>query len=439
MGLTRPCGNRFRKQPGRLHRRRSAILPVATPLPVATLVLAALLSLAATLLPGLQPSPAAAQQSGLSGYYLNLWTRVGSSPLAGPSNGSAFQRMRLMRDAGFGPALVDVAYEHALTFREPGTLGAQLLTAAAGSAPGGDWLTLDGEIDAGEGVLWRHRFDRLSVRFDLGSNADVVIGRQPISWATTLVLTPADPFSPFDPADPFREYRIGVDAARLRYYTGAFTQFEFVARPSLAGPGGERTLSLLARATTNHGGWDLGAWAGTVHDTFGAAAFLSGAVGLWAARTEVVVRQVGDRTALRGSFGLDRSYPLAGRELYLVIEYQHDGLGAATPDDLLDVATSRAFAQGEMQVLGRDVGALQLSYQLHPLLSASNIALASLRDGSFLFGPGLGYSATESVSVRFGAFVGVGEGASLEGFAPGLGSEFGAVPRVLYLSTNFFF
>ena len=401
--------------------------------------LAASLLFANTLLLGLCPLPAAAQQSGVSGYYLNLWTRVGSSPLSGPSNGSAFQRMRIMWDAGSGPALVDVAYEHALTFREPGTLGARFLTAAADSATGGDWLSLDGEFDAGEGVLWRHRFDRLSVRFDLGPDADLVIGRQPISWATTLVLTPADPFSPFDPADPFREYRIGVDAARLRYYAGAFTQFEFVARPALAGPRGKRTLSLLARATTNRGGWDLGAWAGTVHDTFGAAAFLTGAVGLWAARTEVVARRIDDRTAVRASAGLDRTFSAAGRELYLVIEYQHDGLGAATPDDLLSVATSRAFAQGEMQVLGRDVGALQLSCQLHPLLSASNLALASLRDGSFLIAPGLGYSATESVSVRLGAFLGVGEGVTLEGLAPRVGSEFGAVPRVVYLSTNFYF
>lgn len=380
-----------------------------------------------------------AQPSALSGYYLNLWTRVGSSALGGPSNGSAFQRLRLMWDGGSGPALVDLAYEHALTFREPGTLGAQLFTAAAGSTSNGDWLMLDGEINAGEGALWRHRIDRLSLRFDLGPNADFVVGRQPISWGNTLVLTPADPFSPFDPADPFREYRIGIDAARLRYYAGAFTQFEFVARPALAGPGGKRTLSLLARATTNHRGWDLGTWAGTVHDTFGAAAFLTGAVGLWAARTEVVVRHIDDRAALRGSVGMDRTFSLGGREVYLVVEYQHDGLGAASRDDLLKVATSRAFAQGEMQVLGRDVGALQLSYRLHPLLSASNLILGSLRDGSFLLGPGLGYSATESVGVRLGAFLGVGEGAWLEGFSPRLGSEFGAIPRVLFLSTNFFF
>ena len=396
--------------------------------------------LAAVALPlGAPALPAAAQPSATSGYYLNLWTRVGSSPLGGPSNGSAFQRLRLMWDAAAGPAFVDLAYGHALTFREPGTLGAQLFTAAAGSPSAGDWLPLDGRIEAGQGALWRHRIDRLSVRFNLGARADLVVGRQPISWATTLVLTPADPFSPFDPADPFREYRIGVDAVRLRYYAGAFTQFELVARPALAGAGGERTLTLLARATTNRGGWDAGAWVGALHDTFGAAMFLSGAAGMWAARTEVAVRRVGGRTALRGTVGLDRTYSLDGRELYVVVEYQHDGLGAASPGELIPVAASRAFAQGEMQTLGRDVAALQLSWQPHPLVSASGLVLAGLRDGSVLFGPGIGYSATESVAVRLGAFAGAGAGALTDGAALLPGSEFGAVPRVLFVSTNFFF
>lgn len=407
--------------------------------PLPRLAVRAWRMLAAAVLLCTHPDPATAQHPPVSGYYLNLWTRVGSSALAGPSNGSAFQRLRLMWERGLGAAHVDLAYEHALTLREPGTPWAQLFTAVAGAPSAGDWLMLDGEIDAGKGTLWRHRIDRLSLRIDVGPNADLVLGRQPISWATTLLLTPGDPFSPFDPTDPFREYRIGVDAARLRYYAGTFTQFELVARPARPAPSGESTLTLLARTTTNQRGWDLGAWTGTVHDSFAAAAFLTGAVGLWAARGEIVLRQVDDRTALRASFGFDRTFTPAGRELYVVAEYQHDRLGAASPDDLLTVAISHTFARGEMQTLGRDTGALQLSCQLHPLLSVSNLVLASLRDGSFLLGPGLGYSATESVGVRLGAFLGVGAGVVREGLAPRPGSEFGAIPGVVFLSTNFFF
>lgn len=381
------------------------------------------------------PLPGAAQQPGLSGYYLNVGTHVQESVL-GPAGASDVQRLRVMWNASPGPLRLDAAYEQTLTLRQAGAPGAQLFT-AAGAVAGGDWLSLDGELHSGKRAEWRHRFDRLSARVDLGANADLTVGRQPASWATTLVLTPADPFSPFDPSDPFREYRIGVDVARLRYYRGAFTQFEVVARPARVVD--RETFTLLGRASTNAAGWDMGGWAGVVHDTFGGAAFLSGAVGSWALRAEAAARDLEGRTALRGAIGLDRTFFIAERDLYVVIEYQHDGLGATSPDELVATATSRAFAQSEMQVLGRDTGVLQLSYALHPLVSASALWLGSLRDGSFLMSPGMSYSASESLALRLGAFFGAGEHPVAEASIPILRSEYGALPRVLFVSANWFF
>lgn len=382
------------------------------------------------------PQPATAQQPGLSGYYLNVATHVRESVL-GPAGASDLQRLRLMWNASPGPLRLDAAWEHTLMLRQAGAPGAQLFT-AAGTASGGDWLSLDGDIHSGERAEWRHRFDRLSVRLDLGANADLTVGRQPVSWATTLFLTPADPFSPFDPSDPFREYRVGVDAARLRYYRGAFTQFEVAARPARIGE--RETFTLVGRASTNAAGWDAGGWAGVVHDTFGGAAFLSGSVGLWALRAEAAARDLDGRTALRAAIGLDRTFLVAERDLYVVIEYQHDGLGATSPDELLPTAISPAFAQGEMQVLGRDTGVLQASYTLHPLVSASALWLGSLRDGSFLASPGLSYSASESLALRLGAFFGFGEEPEeAAGGMPALTSEYGALPRVFFVSANWFF
>ena len=392
--------------------------------------------LGAVLVLGLSPVAAVAQRPGLSGYYLNVFTGVASSVL-GSKGVSDFQRLRLMWTGSLGPVRLDAAYEHSLTLREAGTPGAQLFT-AAGTASGGDWLSLGGDIKSGDRALWRHRVDRLSLQIDLGNSADLVIGRQPVSWATTLILTPADPFSPFDPADPFREYRVGVDAARLRYYRGSFTQFELVVRPAGVG-GGDATLTVLGRASSNYRGWDLGAWAGAVHDTFGAAGFLSGALGLWALRAEAEVRDLDDEFVVRGTVGLDRTLPVAGRDLYVVIEYQRDGLGATSPEGLLAAVQSRAFTQGEMQVLGRDVGAVQLSYPMHPLLSASAVFLGSLQDGSFLLGPGLSYSVSHSMALRLGAFLGAGDEPTVDGTALTLGSQFGALPRVAFVSANLFF
>ncbi|MDE2764574.1 MAG: hypothetical protein OXQ94_07695 [Gemmatimonadota bacterium] len=384
--------------------------------------------------------PAAAQPPGLSGYYLNVLTRVEGS-LPGTTGTSDVQRLRVMWNGSAGPLGIDAAYEHTLTLRQAGAApGARLFT-AAGTESGGDWLPLDGELDSDERMVWRHRVDRFSVRIDLGADADLIVGRQPVSWATTLFLTPADPFSPFDPKEPFREYRAGIDAARLRVYRGAFTQFEVVLRPARFGDGaGEReTFTLLGRVSGNHRGWDLGAWGGAVHGTFGTAAFLSGSAGMWALRAEVAAREDGSSVALRGAVGMDRTFTMVGRDLYLAVEVQRDGLGAASPAGLLVAGTSLAFSQGEMQVLGREVGAVQLSYTLDPLVSASGLVLGNLRDGSFIVSPGVSWSASESVTARAGAYFGVGEGVAISGTELRLGSEFGGLPRVVFGSVNWFF
>ena len=390
---------------------------------------------AAVLAGSLPPLAAAAQQPGFSGYYLNVFTRVGESVVL--SGGvSDLQRLRVMWNGPWGRLGADLAYEQTLSLRQDDAPGASLFT-ASGLAAGGDWVSLDGELHDGRRALWRHRIDRLNLRIDLGGNADLVVGRQPVSWATTLFLTPADPFSPFDPADPFREYRIGVDAARLRYYRGAFTQFELVARPARIGD--RETLTLLGRVGTNRSGWDLGAWGGSVHGTFGAAAFLSGAVGLWALRAEAAVRDVGDEAVVRGTVGLDRTFAVAGRDLYLVIEVQRDGLGATSPRGLLTARANQAYLQGEMQVLGREVGAVQLSYTLHPLVTANVLVVGNLRDRSLLVSPVLGWSSSESVSLRVGGYLGVGDGLGRLGPAYVPRSEFGSLPSVVFGSLNWFF
>ena len=81
-----------------------------------------------------------------------------------------------------------------------------------------------------EHVLWQHRFDRLNVGFSPSQAMDLTLGRQAVSWGTTLFLTPADPFLPFSPSDPFRQFRGGGDAARLRLYPGPLSALDVVVR-----------------------------------------------------------------------------------------------------------------------------------------------------------------------------------------------------------------
>ncbi|MCH7684448.1 MAG: hypothetical protein IIB35_12170, partial [Gemmatimonadetes bacterium] len=132
-------------------------------------------------------------------YYRN----IGIGTADGPSSSSGAQdlhRLRLMLSPDLGPVSIDAAYEHGLSissfsssFAVSGGLGL--------TSTGGEWLPLQGVIAESDHVIWSHRVDRLAAT--VGSDSwDITVGRQTISYATTLFLTPTDPFQPFDPADP---------------------------------------------------------------------------------------------------------------------------------------------------------------------------------------------------------------------------------------------
>ena len=368
----------------------------------------------------------------VSAYYFNLGSGSGESPVsdAGVSN---FQRLRIMSSPGVGPLTLDVAYEHTLLLQSGdalGTGGVVLVPEA-----GGNWLTLDWTVDEGDHFSWRHRFDRLGLAVPLGGEAELSVGRQVVSWASTLILTPADPFAPFDPADPFREYRAGVDAVRLRAYPGPFSEIDIVVRPISAIDGDQ--LTVLARVKTNWQGWDFAAWGGVLFDEPAGALSLVGALGPWAVRSEVAVRSEADDVIVRGTVGVDRRFSLRGRDFYLIAEYQHDGFGAGDAGDLLGVLMSDPFQRGELQVLSRDAIAVQASYQIHPLWGIDLLTITSLVDGSVLLSGGGNWSVGSNSSLRGGFFLGIGD--DTVDPVTGFGSEFGGRAGVGYLSISHFF
>lgn len=331
-----------------------------------------------------------------------------------------------------GPLALDLAYEHTLVYTS--VTGAVRPFGGLGQALGGtEWLPLQGALRRSQHLEWRHRADRLSLRY-AAAHFDVTAGRQPVSWATTLFLTPADPFAPFDPSEPFREYRTGVDALRLRAFPGAFAELDAVLRPADTPAG--KTLTGAVRAKAAVGRWEMAGWGGVIHHD--PAASLAGTVTVAGAvlRGEGVVRWSGGRTVGRFTLGADRSFTLWRRRLYVVAEYQRDGFGAASAEDLPLVLLSAPAARTELQVFGQDVAAAQLSYQVHPLLSAELLTLWNLGDASALVAPALTYSAGSNVNFRAGLFAGRGKD-RLAGGGPG--SEYGAVPTAGYASLAAFF
>ncbi|HET7041455.1 MAG TPA: hypothetical protein VFI13_05535, partial [Gemmatimonadales bacterium] len=374
----------------------------------------------------------AAQRPRITGYYQNV-----GSAVAGTGGGSGtladLQRLRLMATPAVGPFVLELALEHTLDWeRTDATTSTSGLLAS--TRAGDDWLGIDWTIHQGRSVVWRQRPDRLNLALSRGAWS-VRVGRQAISWGTTLFLTPADPFAPFDPADPFREYRRAVDAVRAQWFPGPRSLVDMVVRPASTPDG--TTLTALARGMTTWNGWELSAWGGRVHDAGAFAAGLTRSVGASALRAEGAMRR--DSTGawvFRGAVGLDRRVTVAGRDLYAVLEYQHDGFGAERADQLPAITLSGPARRAELQVLGRDEAATQVTYQLRPLLGLELLTLWNLRDGSGLIAPAASRSLSEEVSARAGVFLPVGTA----GPTPAMrGSEYGPQPAGAYVAVSAFF
>ena len=380
--------------------------------------------------------PAAAQSSWLTGYVLTVPLFSGSTVLS-DSNASNFNRFRLSTEQALGPFVFEAAYEHAVTFQQnitPLSLGLGGLTAIQS---GGEWLDLQGTISRHdqEHLLWRHRFDRLSVSWAPVDSMELSVGRQAISWGTTQVFTPADPFPAFSPTDPFQVFRAGVDAARLRIYPSALSEIDVVFRPSRTDVGEEVTA--LARGFATWKNWGLSAWGGTLYGDPAGAIGATGGIGPWALHFEVAVRDYDGTVVGRGAIGTFRLFHVAERDLTIAVEYQRDGRGAEGPGELFTVLQSREFRRGEFQVFGRDEVAINAAYQIHPLWSVTSTALWNLNDRSALVFPGFSYSVSNEASLAGGVFAGTGA----SDFVPGqlLPSIYGLAGVTGYLSLTWYF
>jgi len=365
-----------------------------------------------------------------TGYYQNVPLWSASNALV-PGGVSDFNRFRISAEPSIGDFSFELAYEQVLTLRE--NEGRGLFVGAVPS--GGEWLELQWTLEDSEHVLWQHRFDRMKVAWAPTTSFRIDAGRQAVSWATTLFLTPSDPFSPFNPADPFREFRAGVDAVRMRVYPGPLSEVDVVVRPTKSAVGEE--LTALGRGLATVRGWELSGWAGVLYDEAAGAFGASGSVGAWALRGEGTLRDQDEALVFRGSIGLDRRFTVSGRDLFFVLEYQRDGFGASGEEDYARVLESDPFLRGELQVLGRDEAAVQTSYQLHPLWSLQGLLLWNLRDGSALVSPSFAYSASDSAAVSGGLFFGFGASEVVPDAV--LPSEYGLVPATAYLSVSLFF
>ncbi len=314
-------------------------------------------------------------------------------PLGGDNQRTVqwFQEVRAAMRQDLGTAQVDAAYEFTVRRGQPE------------SGHGTDWLDLQDRLSRDGTVETRHRLDRLRLAWNPVPDVDIDIGRQAVSWATTVYLTPADPFAPFGTTDTVREYRRGIDALRMRAYPGELSEIDLVLRPSRLPK--QKEGSLLGRLLTTRGDWELSAWAGSLYGDAAGAVGSAGDIGDWAVRFEAVARDLDGRRVGRGAVGIDRTFRLSERDLHLALEYQHDALAASGPTAFAILLRSDPYRRGELQVLARDVILLRVAYQLHPLWDMTGLVLRDLNAGGTTFAPGFSHSLSEEAVLSGGIVI----------------------------------
>ena len=312
--------------------------------------------------------------------------------------------------------------------------GAPVQVAGRYRVTGEDWAWAEHEDGSAEFFL-----DRLNAKVAL-SRADIVLGRQAVNFNQAYFWNPLDVFAPFGPLQFDRDYKTGVDAARLDVPLGRMGGL------NLIGALGRRTelddvswegSALLARAFANWRDWDWSWQGGKICGGYMAGGGAAGELGPLALRGEAAHFEPEERAGF-SPLGLTRHFEAvlgAGRRfadaLDVETEYFYNGAGES---ERLNAALPRVAA-GTSRQMGRHFLGTAVRYEFHHRWQGSLMWILSFTDGSSVLQPGLSFSASEGCDVLLGGLVGLGE----EPEDTTVESEFGAYPEILYVELKLYF
>lgn len=310
------------------------------------------------------------------------------------------------------------------------------------------YFDLDHTVQDGHDVRAVASMDRLNLRWEKPSFR-LTAGRQAVTWGVNYFWPVLDLFAPFAPERVDREYKPGVDAARLVVPVGTFSEVELIT--AMQGDRPSEDFSVASLGRFHRGSTDFGYMLGRFHGDDVLGVFVVADISGTALRIEVAHTSSDERVPTgdgyeqfwRASLGFDRQ--VSPRSTFSA-EAHWNGFGANDPQGYLEVAQADRVRRGEVTSLGRLYSGVSMSWQVHPLRTLSAAVLTNWDDGSTLLQPTLTWSLSNNSALLVGVIAGIGPGSPSASVAKGeplvltaIESEYGLVPLTIWGSYSLYF
>lgn len=288
-------------------------------------------------------------------------------------------------------------------------------------------------VEKTDGFLLRQNLDRMLLTVPV-AGADVHFGRQAMTFGEARILDVMDVVSPFPFGTLDKEYKMGVDAVRVRVPTGDLAELDFAVAGRRHSDREDFGLA-FGRAQGVFGGWT-----GTVlamrfvdHGLIGTS--LAGSAkgaGLWLDAAFTAAGLFGTRVRAQdyARVTVGAEYTLSDGTM-LLAEYGWNGAG--TERNFSSRLSHVAYRDGRVSLLGRHHLAAQASTNLTPRVVGSLQGILSATDGSASVAPALQFDAAAGCLVNAGAYFQLGKRAR---GTPEPVSEFGTRPQVYFVETR---
>lgn len=299
----------------------------------------------------------------------------------------------------------------------------------------------DNIIERGQFYLG-HNIDRLN--FTINTQvADIILGRQVVSFGSARFFNPTDIFSPFSFQELNKEEKTGVDAVRVRVPLGSMSELDMgyvfgkeadwkKSAAFLRGvfPVLDYDVSVMAIQYRTH----LMAGLNVSGSIKGAGVWLEGAYTF----DSMLDKWDKDGDFFRISTGFDYYF---ANDVYLFFEYHYSSAGTLSSSKYLTNVMSNRAAYGDSGVylLGEHYVAPGMNWQLHPLVGLNLQLLINCADPSVMSIAAMKFSLSDNINLDAGATLSFGKKPQKGDVVPELHSEFGTYPHFFYINLSAYF